>query len=140
MERRGQCGRGFSLIELLCVMAIISILASMLLGAAGRAYQRAKRFAGEMDGPAYLDEVRTKVARYAQAHPTFPELSITTLARECQLSSRCVAFLRSREVIYVPFSSADPDEKVVIVQIVGAGKAAEARGYPKGWLCSVEPP
>jgi prepilin-type N-terminal cleavage/methylation domain-containing protein len=37
-------GSGMSLIELLCVMAIISILAAMYLGAISHAYVRIKKF------------------------------------------------------------------------------------------------
>ena len=45
----------FTLIELLCVIAIISILAAMLLPVVSRVYRRAKAMSEEMEEPAVND-------------------------------------------------------------------------------------
>lgn len=136
-SRWGRAFRGgaFSLIELLCVMAIVSILAGLLLGAVGRAYQRARRFAAEMNEPAYMDQIRARTIAYARREPRFPRLTLDELVRRCDLDSRCAAFLRSAEVRYIPFSSQDPEDQAVIIHMVGKGKDATANVYSKGWLC-----
>jgi hypothetical protein len=46
-----------------------------------------------MDGPAYVDELRSKVIIYVQAHPSFPVLTLDKLVRECSLSSPCAGYL-----------------------------------------------
>jgi len=128
-----------SLIELLCVMAIIDILAGLLLGSVGRAYKRAKQFGQEMNEPAHVDELRTKVIAYAQAHPVFPRLSLDDLVRVTAINSRCERWLRSPEVEYMSFASSDPDEKVVLAVTRGEGTKRFAQFYPKGWLCKPDP-
>lgn len=120
-------------------MAIISILAAMLLGAVGRAYQRVRRFAGEMESPAHVEELRSRLIRYVHEHPTFPELSLNDLIARCAVSSKCAAYLRSNRVTYAPFSSADPDEKIVILERFGEGRQETFQAYPKGWLCKPDP-
>lgn len=120
-------------------MAIISILAAMLLGAVGRAYQRVRRFAGEMESPAHVEELRARLIYYVQAHPTFPQLSLDELITRCGVSSKCTLHLRSSRVIYTPFSSADPDEKIVILERFGQGPRETFQAYPKGWLCRPDP-
>ncbi len=137
--RRRTSKAGFSLIELLCVMAIISILAAMLLGAVGRAYQRVRRFAGEMESPAHVEELRARLIRYVQEHPTFPELSLNDVIIRCGVSSKCAVYLRSSRVTYAPFSSADPDEKIVVLERFGQGRHETFQAYPKGWLCKPDP-
>lgn len=139
MKRRG-AKTGFSLIELLCVIGIITILASMLLGAVGRAYLRAKRFAGEMDGPAYVDEMRIKLKRFTLEHPIFSPLTLDVVIRDCNLTPRCASFLRSKQVTYVPFSSRDPEEKVVLVHVIGTGHNSNPIAYTKGWFVNPDPP
>jgi prepilin-type N-terminal cleavage/methylation domain-containing protein len=129
-------GGAFSLIELLCVMAIISILASLLLTAVNRAYQRVRRFAGEVDEPAYVEEIRAKVITLTRRDPAFPTLSLDGLVKECDLSSRCAAFLRSAEVTYVPFAGTDPDAKLVIIHRIGSASQQQLMVYSKGWLCT----
>jgi hypothetical protein len=120
-------------------MAIIAILASLLLGAAGRAYQRVKSFAGEMDGPAYLDELRARFIAFAAAKPAFPRLSRDDLLRVCPVSSRCDRWLRSSAVDYFPVAGTDPDDQVVLAVTSGEGKKQFTQFYPKGWLCKPDP-
>jgi prepilin-type N-terminal cleavage/methylation domain-containing protein len=138
-KRIARAPGAFTLIELLCVMAIIGILAGLFLGTAGRTYKRVKDFAGEMDGPAYLDELRNRFIAFARAQPDFPRLTRDELLRACPVSSRCERWLRSAAVDYFPVAGADPDMQVVLAVTTGEGKKQSTQFYPKGWLIKPDP-
>src|SRR4051794_29912124 len=72
-----------TLIELLCVLAIIAILASMLLPTVLRAYTRAREFDEEMSGPSIIEMIRNQSRNYCIGHPVFQFTSKSDFAQKC---------------------------------------------------------
>ena len=107
-----------TLIELLCVMAIIGILMSLIATAAFKALRKAKQLAGELQAPSFQEELQRKYTPYRLSHPNHPMLDREGFIQACGLSSKAAVWLRSSEVRFIPFSGATPATTGVIEHTV----------------------
>ncbi len=127
-------GIGVTLIELLCVCAIISILASLTMPAVMRAYRRAKAMQEQFDAPVVFDWLLTRTRNYCAAHPQYQFTSREELADQCDLPSKCREWLGFSRTEFVPFVYLDPTNKVVLRFQYGP-KYATTQTFTKGDLC-----
>jgi prepilin-type N-terminal cleavage/methylation domain-containing protein len=116
MRRRKQ--RGFSLIELMCVLAIILILVGLMLGPIMRAYRKAKNFGWENDSYQLADRFADKMKQHFGSAPEYPALSADQLYEGGMIDSSLRNFLRDKRVQYFPFSSKSPDEAVILHVVI----------------------
>lgn len=110
---------GFSLIELLCVMVIICILASLMLPAMAKALRRARGLADHLGNPTgvqvQIQEVTSQYTPYRAAHPNHNKLNRKAFIHELRLSAAAEAWLNLKSVEYLPFAGADPTNQAAII-------------------------
>ena len=112
MPRRGE--KGFSLIELMCVIAIILILVSLMMGPILRAYKKAKDFGWENDSQAWVDRFTEKMRQHFGDAGEYPALTADQLCEGGMIDNGLRSFLRDKRVQYFPFSSKSPEEAVIL--------------------------
>ncbi len=112
--RRVSGRRGVSVVELLCVVTIIFILASLLLGPVLKAYRKAKNFAAEVDGGSYVQMTVKRLRTFHQTHASYPPLTAKYLHEQGVFDSRFMQYLREKQMVYFPFSSTDSDTNQII--------------------------
>ena|ERR1044071_6686091 len=104
----------FSLIELLCVIAIISILASLLLPVVSRVYRRAKAMSEEMEEPVIAEMLRHEIRNYCAGRAQYQFDSKADFADKCALTPKCRQWIETSHTVFVPFNNLDSTNKVVV--------------------------
>ena len=112
-----------TLIELLCVMVIISILVSLLLPTVSRAYLKAKAMADEIEAPEIADLVITASRKYCTVVPNYRFESKTDFATRCGLPPKGRDWVVAARTEFTPFGCQDASNKVVLVFHYGRNNA-----------------
>ncbi|MCI0533911.1 MAG: type II secretion system GspH family protein [Verrucomicrobiales bacterium] len=111
---RDSATRAFSLVELLCVIVVIGILAGLLLTAVMAAYGRVKRMQRQFEGPTFIEQIRERLTSFCEGQPAYPALTPRQFHELGVFDGRIMDFLRARGVKFHPFASSDPTNKIVL--------------------------
>ena len=115
MEQNHRSGAGFTLMELLMVIAIMGVLASLLLGAVFRAHSRAKDTTWRLEADSLVGYIQQHLSRYYQSQTNYPMLSAAELYQRHVFDDRIMDFLQCPHVQYIPFSMGDGDDKYILM-------------------------
>lgn len=103
-----------TLIELLCTIAIIAVLATLLLGPVGRALRNARNMQWADQSEAHANAVEQQLRSFLGDRQDFPSLSLEALEALNIFPSAEVRFLHDRRVTFIPVAGSDPDDKVFL--------------------------
>ena len=111
---RNSPGSGLTLIELLCVMAIISVLAALILGPAMRVLQRVRADQWAERAMVDLSSTVSQLRTRFQGLTDFPPVTLDMVESMSLVKSPQLRFLKDPQVTFTPFAGTDPDELIVI--------------------------
>lgn len=131
-------GVGFSLIELLCVIAIIGILASLLLPAIFRAYDKVRGMSDEMEAPSIFYLIKKNTQDYCAVNTQYLFLTKSELIDKVGFAAKPHDWLGTSSTEFVPFGYLDDTNKVVLTFHFGRRRAT-VQSLTKGDLTVVRP-
>jgi len=129
---------GVTLIELLCVMVIIGILASLLLPTVARVYSRVRAMSEEIEGSEIVSLLLAETRGYCARNPRYRFDNKSDFAEKCGLAPKCRGWLHASTTDFVPFSHLDPTNKIVLVFHIGRNRATHY-AFDVGELCTRPP-
>ena len=109
-----QTKTGVTLLELLFVIGIIGILASLYLGAVHKARAYAMDKTWRLEAYNYCDYIQDHLAHFYQSQTNYPTLSAAELRERGVFDDRIMDFLSCRHVQFIPFSVGDGDDKIIL--------------------------
>jgi prepilin-type N-terminal cleavage/methylation domain-containing protein len=114
---------GVTMIELLCVMAIIGIMASLLLPAAFRAYHWARGMTEEWEASDVMYLLVKETRHYCTGTPKYTFAGKSDFTVKCNLSLKCQAWVEAVSTDFVAFNYLSSSNEVVLVFHVGRNQA-----------------
>jgi prepilin-type N-terminal cleavage/methylation domain-containing protein len=118
--------RGFTLIEMLCVIGIIAVLMGLLFGPLGRVMKKATAMQWAQDSQVQLDRITTRLQSRFQGKTNFPIVTLELMESQAWFEPPQLQLLKDRRVTFTPFAGSDPNGKIIIQVKIEAGFLTDA--------------